>query len=250
MVHPIPCGPDLADTDSLSAKLAAADAVLAGLSSGPADLSVSPLAPAPAAPAVAFAADSVAGGAPVLTPPQAPPSASGSDARSAVSAPSPGGRTAPVLTPPRPPSSCGHPSSAGQELCYLCHQRSRRNVPVSFTDELRRRELEEDRLLQAYQFMRDREKIINEQVRRGSESPSLFSLSSSSLFFLSSSLPLLFSFPSYLCPNKKGAKVRALLCLLTFFFLLFSHRFLTSQKAAMLRRHQFKSQAAMAFVAR
>ncbi|XP_060555877.1 uncharacterized protein LOC132716590, partial [Ruditapes philippinarum] len=33
-----------------------------------------------------------------------------------------------VNTPPG--SACGH-SNAGQELCYLCHQRARRNLPVS-----------------------------------------------------------------------------------------------------------------------
>ena len=65
------------------------------------------------------------------------------------------------LTPPG--TACGHPQ-AGQELCYLCHQRARRNVPVSFTDERRRREEEEDRLLQQYQTMRDAEDILREQV--------------------------------------------------------------------------------------
>nr|KAG5704946.1 hypothetical protein BaRGS_022788 [Batillaria attramentaria] len=66
------------------------------------------------------------------------------------------------LTPPG--TSCGHPQ-AGQELCYLCHQRSRRNVPVSFTEERRRREEEEDRLLQQYQTMKDAEDILKEQER-------------------------------------------------------------------------------------
>ncbi|CAG2222336.1 Coiled-coil domain-containing protein 81 [Mytilus edulis] len=37
-----------------------------------------------------------------------------------------------VPTPPM--SACGHPN-AGQELCYLCHQRGRRNIPVSFNEE-------------------------------------------------------------------------------------------------------------------
>lgn len=66
------------------------------------------------------------------------------------------------LTPPG--SACGHPQ-AGQELCYLCHQRARRNIPVSFTEERRRREEEEDRLLQQYQTMRDAEDILKEQER-------------------------------------------------------------------------------------
>ncbi|XP_046583248.1 LOW QUALITY PROTEIN: coiled-coil domain-containing protein 81-like [Haliotis rubra] len=58
-------------------------------------------------------------------------------------------------------ASCGHPH-AGQELCYLCHQRARRNVPVSFVEERRRREVEEDRLLQQYQAMKDAEQTITE----------------------------------------------------------------------------------------
>ncbi|XP_052811861.1 coiled-coil domain-containing protein 81-like isoform X2 [Mya arenaria] len=59
-------------------------------------------------------------------------------------------------------SMCGH-SNAGQELCYLCHQRARRNVPVSFTEERRRREEEEDRLLQQYQYMKDAENVLSDQ---------------------------------------------------------------------------------------
>jgi hypothetical protein len=62
-----------------------------------------------------------------------------------------------------PTSGCGHPQ-AGQELCYLCHQRARRNIPVSFTEERRRREEEEDRLLMQYQAMKDAEDILKEQV--------------------------------------------------------------------------------------
>ena len=30
-------------------------------------------------------------------------------------------------------SNCNHQS--GQELCYLCHQRQRRNIPISFEEE-------------------------------------------------------------------------------------------------------------------
>ncbi|XP_033741100.1 coiled-coil domain-containing protein 81-like isoform X1 [Pecten maximus] len=64
---------------------------------------------------------------------------------------------------PNPPmSACGHPN-AGQELCYLCHQRSRRNIPVSFTEERKRREEEEDRLLQQFQYMKDAEDTLGEQ---------------------------------------------------------------------------------------
>ena len=59
-------------------------------------------------------------------------------------------------------SACGH-KNAGQELCYLCHQRDRRNIPVSFTEERRRREQEDDRLLQQYQHLKDTEAILRDQ---------------------------------------------------------------------------------------
>ncbi|PAA79508.1 hypothetical protein BOX15_Mlig016345g3, partial [Macrostomum lignano] len=64
--------------------------------------------------------------------------------------------------PPSTASSCGH-AGAGQELCYVCHQRARRNIPVSFAEELKRREKEEDQLLHAYNEMRDKERILKEQ---------------------------------------------------------------------------------------
>ena len=59
---------------------------------------------------------------------------------------------------------CSHSDKAGQELCYLCHQRSQKNIPVYFTEERRQRELEQDRLLQQYQQQKDTEAILKEQV--------------------------------------------------------------------------------------
>lgn len=69
-----------------------------------------------------------------------------------------------VKVPSPPGSACGHPS-AGQELCYLCHQRERMNVPVSFTAERKRRDEEEERLLQQYHIMKDAEETIKDQER-------------------------------------------------------------------------------------
>ena len=63
-------------------------------------------------------------------------------------------------------SRCSHSDRAGQELCYLCHQRSQKNVPIYFAEERRQRELEEDRLLQQYQQQKDTEAILKEQVCR------------------------------------------------------------------------------------
>lgn len=67
------------------------------------------------------------------------------------------------------PSSCGH-HGAGQELCYLCHQRSKRNVPIYLHEEKRQKEAEEQQLLQQYQHLKDTEKQLkdetNQMIRR------------------------------------------------------------------------------------
>jgi len=60
---------------------------------------------------------------------------------------------------------CSHGDKAGQELCYLCHQRAQKNVPIYFTEERRQRELEQDRLLQQYQQQKDTEAILKEQTK-------------------------------------------------------------------------------------
>lgn len=64
-----------------------------------------------------------------------------------------------------PHPTCGH-HNAGQELCYLCHQRSRRNVPVYLHEEMRQKELEEDQLLMQYQSLKDMEKILKDEEKR------------------------------------------------------------------------------------
>ena len=77
-------------------------------------------------------------------------------------------RVAPL--PPRAQSSCschevgGGGGRAGQELCYLCHQRSRRNQPVSFEEERRRREEEENRMLDAFHRMKVAEFRLQQEV--------------------------------------------------------------------------------------
>lgn len=48
--------------------------------------------------------------------------------------------------------SCSH-QNAGQELCYLCHQRQKRNVPVYLSEEVKRREKEEAQILSQYQHL-------------------------------------------------------------------------------------------------
>jgi hypothetical protein len=60
-----------------------------------------------------------------------------------------------------PSTPCGH-HGAGQELCYLCHQRAKRNIPIYLHEERRIREAEEAKLLEQYQHNRD----LDEQKKR------------------------------------------------------------------------------------
>ena len=66
-------------------------------------------------------------------------------------------------------SVCGHANS-GQELCYLCHQREKRNVPVFLAEERRAQEQKEDQLLQQFQGIVDADTIMKEQVGNQVES--------------------------------------------------------------------------------
>lgn len=47
--------------------------------------------------------------------------------------------------------SCSHNTVAGQELCYFCHQRNKRNVYIDISDEKKARELQYEKILQDYQ---------------------------------------------------------------------------------------------------
>ena len=80
---------------------------------------------------------------------------------------------------------CSHGDKAGQELCYLCHQRTQKNVPIYFAEERRQRELEQDRILQQYQQQKDTEAVLQEQVCRNLTCTLLLSVSGFTvLFFL------------------------------------------------------------------
>ncbi|XP_053312075.1 coiled-coil domain-containing protein 81 [Spea bombifrons] len=65
---------------------------------------------------------------------------------------------------PPPSPGCSDHCRAGQELCYLCMQRAKKNIPVYFTEEKKLRELEEERVLQQYQHMKDQEALQKTQV--------------------------------------------------------------------------------------
>ncbi len=49
---------------------------------------------------------------------------------------------------------CGH-HDHGQDLCLVCHQRAKRNIPVYLHEEKRVRETEDEKLLEQYQHDRD-----------------------------------------------------------------------------------------------
>lgn len=58
---------------------------------------------------------------------------------------------------------CDH-HDAGQEICYLCHQRAQRNVYIPFKEEKAKMGIEEDNLLQNYQIMKNTEEALKEKV--------------------------------------------------------------------------------------
>ena len=58
-------------------------------------------------------------------------------------------------------TSCAH-QGHGQELCHLCHQRARRNIPIYLHEEKRQREIEDTKLLEQFQHDRD----LEEQRKR------------------------------------------------------------------------------------
>ncbi|KAM6979921.1 coiled-coil domain-containing protein 81-like [Aplochiton taeniatus] len=61
---------------------------------------------------------------------------------------------------------CKDHSRAGQELCYLCMQRSQRNVPLYLMEERRRAEQEEDRVLLLKEQERIQQYLQKEQASR------------------------------------------------------------------------------------
>jgi len=96
-----------------------------------------------------------------LKPTLLKPSSQESDAGAKLSSGSLGTKSTTVIAEVRKLDSCCHTS--GQELCYLCHQRQRRNVPISFAEEKSKDEQEQDRILQQYQQMKDQQFYDQEQ---------------------------------------------------------------------------------------
>lgn len=64
-----------------------------------------------------------------------------------------------------PALSCQDHNRAGQEMCYVCLQRAQRNTPLYCSEERRRKEVEDERLIQQYQMLKDQEALFKEQMR-------------------------------------------------------------------------------------
>ncbi|XP_016015855.2 coiled-coil domain-containing protein 81 isoform X2 [Rousettus aegyptiacus] len=64
-----------------------------------------------------------------------------------------------------PATACQDHNKAGQEMCYICLQRAQRNFPLYYSEERKRREMEDERLLQQYQMLKDQEALFKCQMR-------------------------------------------------------------------------------------
>ncbi|XP_008069239.1 coiled-coil domain-containing protein 81 isoform X2 [Carlito syrichta] len=61
--------------------------------------------------------------------------------------------------------ACQDHNKAGQEMCYVCLQRAHRNSPLYYGEERWRREIEDERLIQQYQMLKDQEALIRHQMK-------------------------------------------------------------------------------------
>ncbi|XP_076969451.1 coiled-coil domain-containing protein 81 [Tamandua tetradactyla] len=64
-----------------------------------------------------------------------------------------------------PAPACQDHNKAGQEMCYVCLQRAQRNSPLYYGEERRRREIEDERLIQQYQMLKEQEAIFKNQMK-------------------------------------------------------------------------------------
>ncbi|XP_058485867.1 coiled-coil domain-containing protein 81-like [Solea solea] len=65
--------------------------------------------------------------------------------------------------------TCSDHKRAGQELCYLCMQRVRRNVPVYLREQQQAEEKAQDKLLLFREQQRDKQRMEEEQARRSEQ---------------------------------------------------------------------------------
>nr|XP_055062326.1 coiled-coil domain-containing protein 81-like isoform X1 [Misgurnus anguillicaudatus] len=62
--------------------------------------------------------------------------------------------------------TCSDHRRAGQELCYVCMQRAQRNIPLYVSDEKRKAEREQERVLMLNQHQKDQEYFHKEEMDR------------------------------------------------------------------------------------
>ncbi|XP_010596516.1 coiled-coil domain-containing protein 81 [Loxodonta africana] len=63
------------------------------------------------------------------------------------------------------PAACQDHNKAGQEMCYVCLQRAQRNSPVYYSEERKRREIEDEQLIQQYQLLKEQEAVFRQQMK-------------------------------------------------------------------------------------
>uniref|UniRef100_A0A2R8M9B6 Coiled-coil domain containing 81 n=1 Tax=Callithrix jacchus TaxID=9483 RepID=A0A2R8M9B6_CALJA len=66
---------------------------------------------------------------------------------------------------PKTAPACQDHNKAGQEMCYVCLQRAQRNSPLYYSEERRKREIEDERLIQQYQMLKDQEVLFRHQMK-------------------------------------------------------------------------------------
>nr|XP_012324899.1 coiled-coil domain-containing protein 81 [Aotus nancymaae] len=66
---------------------------------------------------------------------------------------------------PKTSAACQDHNKAGQEMCYVCFQRAQRNSPLYYSEERRKREIEDERLIQQYQMLKDQEAFFRHQMK-------------------------------------------------------------------------------------
>uniref|UniRef100_A0A2K6U0Q0 Coiled-coil domain containing 81 n=1 Tax=Saimiri boliviensis boliviensis TaxID=39432 RepID=A0A2K6U0Q0_SAIBB len=66
---------------------------------------------------------------------------------------------------PKTSPACQDHNKAGQEMCYVCLQRAQRNSPLYYSEERRKREIEDERLIQQYQMLKDQEALFRHQMK-------------------------------------------------------------------------------------
>ncbi|XP_048216205.1 coiled-coil domain-containing protein 81 [Perognathus longimembris pacificus] len=64
-----------------------------------------------------------------------------------------------------PVSACQDHPKSGQEMCYVCLQRAQRNFPLYYGEERRRKDTEDEQLIQQYQMLKDQEAFYQRQMK-------------------------------------------------------------------------------------